>query len=136
MIAGLAVHRQKETRMSPIPAYSSDEPSRAEVDAKVGNTVIEFGSNGCGICQATQGVIAEALAEHTRAMSLQHIKIEDGPGRPLGRSFGVKLWPTLVMMSDGREVARVVRPRSLYDVSEALARLKAAADQAANATRA
>jgi thioredoxin 1 len=29
---------------------------------------------------------------------LRHVKVEDGKGRPLGRSFRVKLWPTLVFM--------------------------------------
>lgn len=38
------------------------------------------------------------------------MKIEDGRGRPLGRAFGIKLWPTLVFLRDGVEVARVVRP--------------------------
>jgi len=36
--------------------------------------------------------------------------VEDGPGRPLGRSYRVKLWPTLVFLQDGREVSRLVRP--------------------------
>jgi thioredoxin 1 len=51
------------------------------------------------------------------------LKIEDGRGRPLGRSFGIKLWPTLVMLQDGREVARVVRPGSAREIADALARL-------------
>jgi len=33
----------------------------------------------------------------------------------------VKLWPTLVYLSDGVEVARVVRPWRESDVEEALA---------------
>jgi thioredoxin 1 len=37
---------------------------------------------------------------------VRHVKVEDGSGRRLGRSFGVKLWPTLVFLRDGREVAR------------------------------
>lgn len=110
--------------MNSTSIYFSDEPSRSEIDAKVGDTVIEFGSNECGICQASQGIIGEALAGCAAATRLSHIKIEDGPGRPLGRSFGVKLWPTLVVLSNGQEVARVVRPRSAHDVSEALSRLQ------------
>ncbi|MDQ3057056.1 MAG: thioredoxin family protein, partial [Pseudomonadota bacterium] len=47
---------------------------------------------------------------------LQHIKIEDGRGMPLGRSFRVKRWPTLVLLRDGVEVARVVRPTTTEDV--------------------
>ena len=42
--------------------------------------------------------------------------MEDGRGSPLGRSFRVKLWPTLVLMRDGVEVARVVRPRGTADI--------------------
>ena len=44
---------------------------------------------------------------------------EDGPGRRLGRSFQVKLWPTFVFLRDGREVARVVRPGSASVLDEA-----------------
>ena len=81
-----------------------------------GDTVLEFGSNGCGICRSPQRVIGGALGGPAAGAPLRHLKIEDGPGQPLGRSFGVKLWPTLVMLRDGREVARVVRPRSTGDV--------------------
>lgn len=31
-------------------AYTADAPTRAEVDALAGATVIEFGANWCGIC--------------------------------------------------------------------------------------
>lgn len=103
--------------------YSSDEPARAEVDAMAGDTVLEFGANWCGICQAAQPAIGEALAAHAGRSALRHLKIEDGRGRPLGRSFGIKLWPTLVMLKDGREVARVVRPGGAGEVAQALSRL-------------
>lgn len=106
--------------MSVSTSYSSDEPGRAEVDALAGATVLEFGANWCGICQAAQPAIGNALAAHA---PLRHLKIEDGRGRPLGRSFGIKLWPTLVMLQDGREVARVVRPGSAREIADALARL-------------
>ena len=98
--------------------YSSDEPSRAEVDAMTGSTVIEFGANWCGICQAAQPTIGQALAAHAPQ---RHLKIEDGRGRPLGRSFGIKLWPTLVFLKDGKEAARVVRPQSTEAIAQALA---------------
>ena len=101
--------------------YSSDEPARADVDAMSGATVLEFGANWCGICQAAQRNIGDALAAH--AAPLRHLKIEDGRGRPLGRSFGIKLWPTLVLLQDGREVVRVVRPGSTQAIADALAKL-------------
>ena len=57
---------------------------------------------------------------------LKHLKVEDGRGRPLGRSFGVKLWPTLIALQDGREVARVVRPADVGQITDMLAGLSAA----------
>ena len=109
--------------MSLLSPYSSDEPARAEVDAMTGGTVLEFGANWCGICQAAERTIAGALSAPTAPTSLRHLRIEDGPGRPLGRSFRIKLWPTLVMLQDGREVARVVRPGGTREIAEALAQL-------------
>jgi thioredoxin 1 len=87
--------------------YTANAPTRAEVDALGGATVIEFGANWCGICAGAQPAITASFSAHP---AVRHLKIEDGPGRPLGRSFGVKLWPTLVFLRDGVEVARVVRP--------------------------
>ena len=45
---------------------------------------------------------------------------EDGPGQPLGRSYRVKLWPTLVFLRDGQEVARLVRPQDAQEIADAL----------------
>lgn len=96
--------------------YTSNEPPRAEIDARSEPTVIEFGTDWCGHCQGAQPLIADALSDHP---NVQHLKIEDGPGRPLGRSFRVKLWPTLIFMRDGKEVDRVVRPTSSESLSQA-----------------
>jgi thioredoxin 1 len=101
-------------------AYSSKAPSRAELDALPGVTVVEFGTDWCGYCQGAQASIAKAFEPHA---GLRHLKIEDGPGRPLGRSFKVKLWPTLVFMRDGAEVARVVRPTGTTEIADALTSL-------------
>ena len=98
----------------PSDAYSPDAPSRAELDALPGLVLLEFGTDWCGHCQGAQPRIREALAS---APPLQHLKIEDGPGRPPGRSFRVKLWPTLVLLRDGVELARVVRPQSAAEVA-------------------
>ena len=98
--------------------YASVEPSRAAIDSLDGPTLIEFGTPWCGYCRAAQPRLAAALADHPH---VRHIKIADGSGRPLGRSFRVKLWPTLVFMLDGKEVARLVRPQDTSEVRDALA---------------
>jgi len=104
--------------MSMNAVYAAVEPARAEIDALEGSTVIEFGAPWCGYCTAAQPLIAAALAGHPQ---VRHIKIEDGRGRPLGRSFHVRWWPTLIFLRDGREVARLVRPTEQDTIDEALA---------------
>lgn len=101
-------------------AYTPSAATRAEIDALSGATIIEFGTNWCGFCRAAQPHIAEGLRDvKARHADLRHLKIEDGRGRALGRSFEVKLWPTLIFMKDGTEVARVVRPESAQAVGDA-----------------
>lgn len=97
--------------------YQDLGTTREHIEALPGPTLLEFGTNWCGWCQGAQPHIEAALAEHP---GLRHLKEEDGKGRRLGRAFGVKLWPTLVLLRDGQEVARVVRPASTDDVRQAL----------------
>lgn len=103
---------------APQPYLSETEaPLRSEVDALPGLTLLEFGTDWCGHCRAAQGALADVLPLHPQ---WRHIKVEDGSGRPLGRSYRVKLWPTLVLLRDGQEVARVVRPTRAEDVTTAM----------------
>ena len=101
-------------------AYTVEQPVRSDIDALTGAAVLDFGTNWCGYCKVAKPVIEAALAGRP---NVKHLKVEDGPGRPLGRSFGVKLWPTLVFLRDGREVARLVRPSSEVSLGEALGRI-------------
>jgi thioredoxin 1 len=96
--------------------YASPGPSRAEIDAIAEPVVVEFGTPWCGWCRAAQPLIADTFALHPQ---LRHHKVEDGSGRPLGRSFGVRLWPTLIFMKGGREVTRLVRPHDGATVARA-----------------
>lgn len=100
--------------------YTDREPTREAVDALQGPVVIEFGTAWCGYCRAAQDDIAAAFDGHG---AVQHFKIEDGPGRRLGRSFRVKLWPTLIFMRDGQEIERLVRPGGAQPIRTAMNRI-------------
>ena len=112
--------------------YATDEPTRSAVDAIHGAAVVEFGAPWCGHCIAAQPLVKSALSRHP---GVQHLRIEDGRGRALGRSYRVKLWPTLVFLRDGVEQVRLVRPDAVDAIDDALDRIDPPAnapDQAAH----
>jgi thioredoxin 1 len=100
--------------------YIPEAPQRAEIDAGKGPVLLEFGANWCGHCMAAQQPLQDA---YVGSESVTHYKVEDGPGRPLGRSFRVKLWPTFIFLLDGEEKARVVRPLRADDLSVGFAQI-------------
>lgn len=103
--------------------YEEIEPAMEEVQAWKGPAVLEFGAPWCGHCQAAQALMATPFAAHPR---VRHVKVEDGKGKPLGRGFGVKLWPTLVFLKNGKEVARLVRPTDEDAIARALGQISVA----------
>jgi thioredoxin 1 len=96
---------------------SQTQISRAEVEALKGLVMLEFGAGWCGYCRAAQPDIEQALQQYPE---VTHIKIEDGKGQRLGRSYLVKLWPTLILLKDGVEISRLVRPTNTVMIVEAL----------------
>lgn len=100
--------------------YTESDLSPGQVAARSGAAVLEFGAPWCGICAAAKPALDAAFARHP---ALERAKVWDGPGKPLGRSFGIKRWPTLVLLKDGQEVERLVRPTDGNAVSAALERL-------------
>ena len=106
--------------MSMTHSFTTPEPTRAELDALPGATILEFGTGWCGFCQRAQPLIEAAFRDHP---GIGHIKVEDGSGRPLGRSFRVKLWPTLIFLRDGQEIARLVRPDATAEITAAMRKI-------------
>ena len=103
--------------------YDTAQPERSAIDAMPGTVALDFGTDWCGYCRAAAPLIDAALAAHP---AVRHVKVEDGPGRALGRSFRIKLWPTVVVLKDGKEVARVTRPLDAAEVGDALSKAGAA----------
>lgn len=99
----------------------NEAPTREEVDRTKGLVVLEFGTDWCGFCRAAAPQVESFLRQHPE---VRHVKVEDGPGRPLGRSFRVRLWPNLVFLKDGVVVRQLARPGAseLREAFESLAR--------------
>ncbi|MDD2846664.1 MAG: thioredoxin family protein [Rhodoferax sp.] len=97
--------------------HLAQPPTRADAERLPGTTLLEFGTPWCGYCQNAQPLIEQALQQRS---DVAHVKVEDGKGQPLGRSYSVRLWPTLVVLQDGQEMARVVRPTSAASITQAL----------------
>ena len=97
----------------------SKEPTREEIDALKGTVLIEFGASWCEHCRAAQPLVAEVMAMRPE---IRFIWVEDGKGKALGRSFHVKLWPTLIFLKNGREIERLVRPSDAESIERAMAK--------------
>jgi thioredoxin 1 len=106
--------------MTYAPQHLQHEPARADVDALPGATVLEFGTPWCPHCIGAQPLLEAALSSRE---GVRHLKIEDGPGKPLGRSYRIKLWPSVLVLRDGEELGRVVRPTSQEEIERALSLL-------------
>jgi thioredoxin 1 len=85
----------------------AETPSRAQVETLPGLVLLEFGTEWCGFCRAAAPQVSGLLAQHPE---VRHIKVADGPGLALGRSFRVRLWPNLVFLRDGKVVRQLARP--------------------------
>lgn len=102
--------------MSTEKREKGQEPTRQEVDQWPGPVLLEFGSNTCGHCQSLRPLLEDILREFPK---VRHVRVEDGPGQPLGRSFEVKTWPNLVFLRDGQTISQLARP-SPGQIREAL----------------
>ncbi|MCJ0826781.1 thioredoxin family protein [Luteimonas sp. 50] len=93
-------------------SYQAAAPEPAAVAARPGLLLLDFGTDWCGHCMAARAAVDDWVHAHA---GIDHLRVEDGRGRPLGRAYRVKLWPTLVLLRDGEEIARAVRPRAAPD---------------------
>jgi len=109
----------KTSNISSNSDYAEAAFTFEQIDELSGDTLLEFGAPWCGHCQAASSAINEVVTEHSE---LRHIKIYDGKGKPLGRAFKVKLWPTLILLRHGKEVDRLVRPLKSDEVRQLMSK--------------
>ena len=97
----------------------AEAPTRDEVDHTSGVLLLEFGTPDCGYCRALAPQVQALVAQHPE---VRHLKIEDGPGQALGRSFQVRLWPSFVFLREGAVLRQLARPGA-RELNEAFASL-------------
>ncbi|MEM8593646.1 MAG: thioredoxin family protein [Pseudomonadota bacterium] len=105
---------------SPTPGYNSmystEPPTHDELIELSGVALLEFGAPHCQHCLAAAPFVEQSLTQHP----MPHIKVQDGKGQRLGRQFKVKLWPTIIVLNNGIELARCVRPTTQDELTELL----------------
>lgn len=107
--------------MVELARYLPSDLTRADIDCQAGSLLLDFGVDWCPHCQQTEALLQEALAGKE---ALRHLRVEDGPGRRLGRSYRVKLWPTLIFLVNGHEVDRLIRPTDPAQIEGSLRKLQ------------
>ncbi len=102
-------------------SYQQSDLTREQIDLISEALILQFGTDWCGYCQRAEPIIEKGLS----ALPIRRIKIEDGPGRKLARSFKIKLWPTLLFLKSGTEIDRIVRPENMLEIRQAAEKLLA-----------
>lgn len=86
--------------------WKEESVTREELDTSRGLVLVEFGAEWCPHCQAVQTELERLLQN----VPLRHLKVADGKGKPLGRSFAVKLWPNFILLENGQIIKQLARP--------------------------
>ena len=96
-----------------------NEASFDEATAE-GLTLVDFWAPWCGPCRM-QGPVPEALAvELADSLRVAKVNLDEAPG--LAGRFAVQAIPLLVLLRDGREIARFVGLRSKAELADAIVR--------------
>ena len=92
-----------------------------EFDAAVAEkkvSLIDLWAPWCGPCRMTGPQVEAAAEELDGKASFFKVNVDDNPG--LARKFGVMSIPTMVVLQDGEEAARMVGARNREDIKAAV----------------
>lgn len=95
---------------------NEQEFDEAVAEKKV--SLIDFWAPWCGPCRMTGPQVEAAAEELDGKASFFKVNVDDNPG--LARKFGVMSIPTMVVLQDGEEAARMVGARNREDIKAAV----------------
>ena len=72
------------------PDYTTNEPSRTEIDELSGATLLEFGSSWCGHCRRAAPLVEQVLAAHPAVFEIAVIGVPDDM---MGEKVGAVIVP-------------------------------------------
>ena len=81
-------------------------------------SLIDFWAPWCGPCRMTGPQVEAAAEELDGKASFFKVNVDDNPG--LARQFGVMSIPTLIVLQDGEEAARMGGARNREDIKAAV----------------
>ena len=76
--------------------------------------LIDFWAEWCGPCRAMAPAFARAAQQLEPGMRLAKVNIDEEPA--LAQRFGVSSIPTMILVSHGREIDRIIGARSEADL--------------------
>jgi len=94
----------------------------ASFDAAVsdGLTLVDFWAPWCGPCHMLTPVLEELAGELADTATVAKVNVDEAPH--LAARFGVHAIPLLVLLKDGREVARFIGLHAKSDLKAAISR--------------
>ena len=88
------------------------------------NVLIDFYADWCGPCQTLLPTVHKLAEEFEGAVSIRKVNVDQN--QELAAAYGVRSIPTLVQISEGKEISRIVGLVSEQDLRSRLEQQKTA----------
>lgn len=85
-------------------------------EIKSGITLIDFFATWCGPCKMLSPVLEEFDESHNSEIKI--IKVDIDKAMELAASYGIQAVPTLILMSEGKEIKRIMGYQNINALKE------------------
>lgn len=88
------------------------------------NVLIDFYADWCGPCQTLLPTVEKLAKEYEGEVTIKKVNVDEN--QQLAAAFGVRSIPTLVQLTDGKEIGRIVGLVTEKDLRSKLDKQKSA----------